>query len=222
MVQRKKSVDVRSKKDIPEFEKLISTGPITIVLVYADWCGHCTTYKKNVWNNLLNMKGRNVNLASVHHDQLVNTSQAEAKINGYPSVLIIGNDKKAAKFNDGTNALPNANDMEAMEKMVKSPEAIAVEEEAPVILNNVQEPVYTAETAKIRNAINESLAAPNVREDVLQETAKPLRGGGSKKEGTLLSALGRMTDFLRKTRSTRKNKTRSKKQRKQTRKQRTA
>ena len=49
---KKKSVDVRSKKDIPEFEKILSKGPITIVLIYADWCGHCTNFKKDIWQNL--------------------------------------------------------------------------------------------------------------------------------------------------------------------------
>ena len=34
-------LDVRSPDSIPAFEDLISKGPMAIVLVYADWCGHC-------------------------------------------------------------------------------------------------------------------------------------------------------------------------------------
>ena len=127
MVKQKKPVDVldvRSPNDVPAFEDMIQAGPITVVLVYADWCGHCVNYKKNVWKNLTAMGNRKVNLASVHFDQLANTSQKDAKIEGYPSVLIVGNDKKAADFKkeDGqkTNALPNANNLEAMKTLVSA------------------------------------------------------------------------------------------------------
>ena len=67
-------LDVRSPDSIPAFEDLISKGPMAIVLVYADWCGHCTKYKDNVWSPLKSTKGRTMNMASVHYDQLDNTS----------------------------------------------------------------------------------------------------------------------------------------------------
>jgi thiol-disulfide isomerase/thioredoxin len=116
--------DVRSKKDVPALEKLLNKGPITFVLVYADWCGHCDRYKENVWSPLKSMKHRTSNLASVHYDQLENTSLANAKIDGYPSMLVVGNDKKPAVFNGNsgiTNAMPNANDLETMKKVVTAP-----------------------------------------------------------------------------------------------------
>jgi len=116
--------DVRSKKDVPALEKLLKKGPITFVLVYADWCGHCNKYKNNVWSPLKSMKNRTSNLASVHYDQLENTSLANAKIDGYPSMLVVGNDKKPATFNTNsgvTNAMPNSNDLETMKKVVSIP-----------------------------------------------------------------------------------------------------
>ena len=36
-------LDVRSPQDLNGIFKRITKGPITIVLVYADWCGHCHT-----------------------------------------------------------------------------------------------------------------------------------------------------------------------------------
>ena len=34
-------LDVRSSNSLGEFKKRIKAGPITIIMVYADWCGHC-------------------------------------------------------------------------------------------------------------------------------------------------------------------------------------
>jgi hypothetical protein len=50
---------------------------------------------------------------------LEHTSQRDAKIKGYPSVLIVGNDKVPATFGD-TNALPNYKDLPMLKKMLTS------------------------------------------------------------------------------------------------------
>lgn len=158
--KQKKPVDVRSLEDVEEFEKMVAIGPITVVLVYADWCGHCQTFKKNVWSNLTALPNRKVNLASVHFDQLENTSQKDAKIEGYPSVLVIGNDKKPAEFKnengERTNAMPNANSLEAMKTLVEA--------DATAILQN-----------------KTALTAPEVKEDVL---VKKQEGGGTRRKTT--------------------------------------
>ena len=120
----KSPLDVRSKKDIPAFEDMLLNGPMMIVLVYADWCGHCTTYKDNVWTPLKATRDKAVNMASVHYDQLPHTSLRDSKINGYPTVMFVGKDKKPATFNDDdgvpTNAIPNANNLDLMQNLVKS------------------------------------------------------------------------------------------------------
>ena len=103
-------VDVRSKKDIAGFESLLEKGPLTIVLVYADWCGACSRYKENKWNNVLSMKNRTMNISSVREDMLGETSLANAKVPHYPTLLLVGKDKKPAEFmmpnGEVTNALP--------------------------------------------------------------------------------------------------------------------
>ncbi len=166
------SVDVRSPETVSQFEDMLSAGPITIVLVYADWCGHCTKFKENVWSKLMKTPNRKVNLASVHYDQLENTSQKNASIKGYPSVLIVGSDKKAATFPDGskkTNAFPKANDVEVMEKMV------------------------TKNAEKI-------LSAPRMVDDIVEKPAvavaedTKMSGGGGANSGSLLDAIA---EFIR-------------------------
>jgi thiol-disulfide isomerase/thioredoxin len=117
-------MDVRSTGDIPAFENMLSRGPMTVILIYADWCGHCNTYKENVWSPLKSTKGRKLNMASVHYDQLENTSLKNSKIEGYPSLLVVGTDKKPATFNTDsgvTNAMPNANELSTMKKIITAP-----------------------------------------------------------------------------------------------------
>jgi len=115
----KKSVDVRSKKDIKELEQIIKIGPITIILIYADWCGHCTRFKENIWNILLS-KSRKAKLASIHFDQLQHTFLKHVQMKGYPTVLVVGSDGKPASFpispmsTEMTNAMPQT-DLETLE-----------------------------------------------------------------------------------------------------------
>jgi hypothetical protein len=120
-----KRIDVRSAADVPAFESLLGRGPMTIVLVHADWCGHCQTFKENIWNKVPNSPTNKINTASVHHDMLENTSLAGSKLEGYPSLLLVGKDKKPAvyKNNEGneTNAMPQPENAEELNKMVNTP-----------------------------------------------------------------------------------------------------
>lgn len=93
-----KRLDVRSPKDVPLLEALIKKGPMIIVLVHADWCGHCQTFKDKVWNKVPNSSSNTINTASIHHDMLDKTSLAKAKLEGYPSLLLVGKDGKPAEY----------------------------------------------------------------------------------------------------------------------------
>ena len=185
-------MDVRSSNDIPAFENMLSKGPMA-VLVYADWCGHCDKYKKNVWSPLKSTKNRTVNMASVHYDQLENTSLKDSKIDGYPSLLLVGQDKKPATFNTengATNALPNANDINTMKSVVTSPKAntvsslnvsqptnitnensVNVNSATPLNVNSVNANSATplnVNSATLANSVN--LLPPNIEGDEVSET----------------------------------------------------
>ena len=142
--------DVRSKKDIAAFEGLLGRGPLTIVLVYADWCGHCQTFKQNMWNEVSQMPEKTVNTASVHYDMVENTSLKNAKIDGYPSLLLVGTDKKPATFKTeegATNAMPAPESVEELKSMVNTP---------------VSEPVSNANTVATKVVNNSKTNSTNV------------------------------------------------------------
>jgi thiol-disulfide isomerase/thioredoxin len=122
-----KSLDVRSDSDVPELESLIKTGPITFVLIHADWCGHCQTYKP-MWAEFEEMPGRTANMAMVHHDMVEKSKMIkDAKIEGYPSVIKVSpkGEIESYKPRDGsgepTNAIPFMRDESKFKEELVSP-----------------------------------------------------------------------------------------------------
>ena len=89
MVKKTKGLDVRSPEDMKHFMALFEKHTLVIVLVHADYCGHCQTYKDRVWNDLQDMPNKKNGLAAIHYDQLERTPLANAKLKGYPSILLV-------------------------------------------------------------------------------------------------------------------------------------
>lgn len=117
-------LDVRSKQDVGAFESLLGRGPLTIVLIYADWCGHCQTFKESMWNEVSAMPNKKLNTAAVHYDMVDNTSLKDAKIEGYPSLLLVGTNKQPASVQENgkeTNALPTPQSLQELKSMVNTP-----------------------------------------------------------------------------------------------------
>lgn len=98
----KNTVDVMSGEDLPALHDLFKKNKMVVVLVWADYCGHCHKYMDDVWNPLTALKNRHkdIGMAKIHHDQMQNTPFSGATLNGYPTVLLLGNDKVPAKFKD--------------------------------------------------------------------------------------------------------------------------
>lgn len=99
---------VDSAKGIGALEKVLKDGKITIVLIYADWCGHCHKFMENVWEPSCQKEAIH-NRAAVREDVLPQTSLKGANFDGYPSVIVVNEKGEIEEFNkDGktTNAIP--------------------------------------------------------------------------------------------------------------------
>ena len=92
-------VDITSPSQLNELDKRISIGPITLVMIYADWCGHCTRFKP-MMEELENSSGRSVQVARVRDNVLPQSALANIPNEGYPSLMLIKKDGTAAPFLD--------------------------------------------------------------------------------------------------------------------------
>jgi thiol-disulfide isomerase/thioredoxin len=118
-----KPMNVRSEPETKEAEKLIKIGPVTFVLVYADWCHHCHDYMPT-WKDFEDMPNRSANIIKVHHDMLEKIPTiANAKIQGYPSVIKVLPNGKIEEYSvpgkpEKTNAMPEMRNIEKMRQEI--------------------------------------------------------------------------------------------------------
>jgi len=92
-----KPLDVRSQSDISNFLQRITQGPHTIVMVYADWCGHCQTMKP-IFDKASYTPNRNCQVVKVKDDMLsdvnaslksYNSNVKPLEVQGYPTILAV-------------------------------------------------------------------------------------------------------------------------------------
>ena len=122
-------IDVRSRGAVKAFENLIVQGPLTLVYVNAKWCGACHRFSKEVWSPLTKLKNKGLNLASVDSEYINKTSLANVPRKFFPTLMLVGRDKKPAEFKDEngepTNAMPRkeslAEDRETLSALVQAP-----------------------------------------------------------------------------------------------------
>jgi thiol-disulfide isomerase/thioredoxin len=121
----KSLLDVRDKSQIADFKQMVLNGPVTFVLIYADWCGHCHRYMPK-FKSLAKTPGRTANMAAVNDTILNDIPEiANAKITGYPSVVKINSSGKMEKYtipgSPATNVLPEMNDTTVMKQLITAP-----------------------------------------------------------------------------------------------------
>jgi len=99
-------LDIHSKEDIAKAIKQIMKGPVTILLVYADWCGHCHDLMPH-WDAAANSPNRTVPSMKLNEKntesfnsalQSLNQNQSSVHVSAYPTVLVL--DNKGNKITD--------------------------------------------------------------------------------------------------------------------------
>lgn len=185
-------VDVRSDSDVPQFESMVKTGPV-FVLVYADWCGHCQRFKQNVWDDVAKSNQKAVNTAAVHYNMVDKTSMKNASIEGYPTLFEV----KPTPSSNVSTPVETPQSKEDLQKLVGTNEAENLLEsvEATSVANNkgnrMEANSMKAYSESFEPAPVESLP-PNVSADTVipesEQVASAVQGGGAR-GGSLLESL---------------------------------
>ena len=162
----------------------IEAGPLTLVFVYAKWCGHCHEFKPYL-DNAMRSKKRSVQVVNVDEEHLNKVNEylkneinenASINVEGYPSLLLI--DKK------GNN--------------VASVQAVRDSAVLENVLNNAGKVVSestnkTPSISKINEQLPEIFSTPHVAEEPsiapMEEVTEEQPQGAQQKGGRLLEIL---------------------------------
>lgn len=135
------TLTVDSIKKIPALEKALKSGKINIILVFAEWCGACHKFRKNIWEPMLK-KNAIHNRVAVRDDMVANTSLNSAKFDYLPSILVVDEKGKLQNFEapdgQGTNAMPTPKSVEDMTRVVNVP--VSPLESEPLLVTNQPQP----------------------------------------------------------------------------------
>ena len=180
-------LDVRSEDSISSLMKLVKKGPITIILVYADWCGHCHTYKPKFDEAAKNRKSP-FQVASINDEMLPSVNEriksmnksANINISGYPSVVSLNNKGEFVKdlSQDAAIKMLNTPMPNAVQQNV-SMKNVSMKNVSKNIMENVPKNVMESAVQEAPMAVSQK--KPNVKlpQTRVSEPILQLMGGNS-------------------------------------------
>lgn len=111
-------MDAPSK--IGHLERMLKNGKLTIVLIYADWCGACTRFKKSIWGPM-SQKPAIHNRIAIREDLVGKTPLAGSKYTYLPTIMVVderGQPQAVEGPQGRTNAIPTPRTLEEMKRIV--------------------------------------------------------------------------------------------------------
>ncbi len=166
-------VDIKEDSQLSELEKRIKEGPLTLVLIYADWCGHCQRFKPTM-EKLETIPERSIQTARIRDDMFPKSSISSAKIEGYPTLMLVDKSGNVESFKteDGqvTNAIPDHTNMQKMTALVRT----AGREEGLNALNESKElSTISMEPPSLGNlsnaTVNPAVETPEIPKNILAD-----------------------------------------------------
>lgn len=116
----KKVLKVDTASKIAAMKKMLGNGNLTIVLVYADWCGACTRFKKSIWGPMSQRPALH-NRIAIREDLVAQTPLAGSKYKYLPTIMVVdeaGTPQEVESPEGPTNAIPTPRSLEEMKRIV--------------------------------------------------------------------------------------------------------
>jgi hypothetical protein len=179
-----KVLKVDNASKIAGLEKILGNGRLTIVLIYADWCGACTRFKKSIWGPMSQRPALH-NRVAIREDLVGQTPLAGSKYKYLPTIMVVNKEGKPEQIKgpEGeTNAIPTPRSLEEMKRIVN----LKVAPEAGLGSVEQEEMVPAAATLEPMTLSTPPLTKSKTPEGIVYTPYPPAaaqRGGG------LLSAL---------------------------------
>jgi thiol-disulfide isomerase/thioredoxin len=150
-------VNIDSEEKLNEADKRIQIGPITLVVFYAPWCGHCRNLEP-VLDELENSPDRSVQVARVRDDMVSKSSLKNVEFSGYPHLMLVKKDKSVVNFKKPDGSLSNSipdyrNSLGSIVRNAGTPEGMKVLNEETVTEDALKNAGSTPYPLKKTNSI---------------------------------------------------------------------